>query len=151
MKLIALIGSGDKIGLFILPFLIIGLLLNFMYPEVFRVGGPSALLKSISIIILAAGLIIWMWSVFLILTKVTKNELITTGPYSIVRHPLYTGVALLVIPWLGFLLDSWLGVFIGTTMYFLSRKFSHQEEEILSQNFGTSWSEYCKAVKIKWL
>jgi protein-S-isoprenylcysteine O-methyltransferase Ste14 len=151
MKLKALIGSGDRIGLFILPFLIIGLLLNFMYPDVFRVGGPSALLKLTSIIILAAGLIVWMWSVFLILTKVTKNELITTGPYSIVRHPLYTGVALLVIPWLGFLLDSWLGVFIGTIMYFLSRKFSLQEEENLSQNFGTSWSEYCKAVKIKWL
>ena len=30
-----LIGSGDKIGLFILPFLLVGLLLNIVYPSAF--------------------------------------------------------------------------------------------------------------------
>jgi hypothetical protein len=49
----------------------------------------------------AAGVTVWAWSAMLIVTKVPRKELITEGPYSLVRHPLYTGVALLVLPWAG--------------------------------------------------
>jgi hypothetical protein len=49
MKLKALVESGDKIGWFVLPFLIIGLVLNIMYPSSFDVGGPSALAVVISV------------------------------------------------------------------------------------------------------
>ena len=53
----------------------------------------------------------------LILAKVPHGQLITSGPFSLVRHPLYTDVALLVLPWVGFLLDSWLGALVGIALY----------------------------------
>lgn len=151
MKLKALIGSGDKIGLLTLPFLMIGLILNITIPSLFSVGGPSIVLKAISIIILIPGVIIWIWSVVLILIKAPKKELITNGPYSLVKHPLYTGVALLVLPWIGFLFNTWLGVLIGIILYVGSRVFSPEEEKILSNSFGATWDEYCNKVKIPWL
>ena len=151
MKLKVLVGSGEQIGLLTLPFLIIGLILNILIPSIFNVGGPPIVLKAISIVILIPGVIIWIWSVVLILEKVPKKELITNGPYSLVKHPLYTGVALLVLPWIGFLFNSWLGVLIGIVLYVGSRIFSPKEEEILSQTFGTDWDEYCNKVKIPWL
>jgi protein-S-isoprenylcysteine O-methyltransferase Ste14 len=151
MKLKELVGSGDKIGLLTLPFLIIGLILNIWFPSFFNVGGPSIVLKVISIIILIPGVTIWIWSVVLILTKVPKKELITNGPYSLVKHPLYTGVAFLVLPWIGFLFNTWLGVLIGILLYIGSRLFSPEEEEKLSKAFGTVWDEYCNKVKIPWL
>lgn len=151
MKLRILVGSGDKIGLLTLPFLIMGLILNIMFPSLFNVGGPSTVLKAISIIILIPGVTIWIWSVVLILTKVPRKELITNGPYSLVKHPLYTGVALLVLPWIGFLLNTWLGILIGIVLYVGSRIFSAEEEEMLSKTFGTTWDEYYNKVKIPWL
>ncbi|MDH5186421.1 MAG: hypothetical protein OEW70_05075 [candidate division WOR-3 bacterium] len=151
MKLKVLVGSGDKIGLLVLPFLIIGLILNIMMPALFRVGGPSVVLKVISIIILIPGITIWLWSVVLILIKIPRKELITNGPYSLVKHPLYTSVALLVLPWIGFLFNTWLGVLIGIILYIGSRIFSPEEEAILSQTFGTLWDEYFNKVKIPWL
>jgi protein-S-isoprenylcysteine O-methyltransferase Ste14 len=151
MKLKVLVGSGDKIGLLTLPFLIIGLILNILIPSIFSVGGPSIVLKTISIIILIPGIIIWIWSVVLILIKVPKQELIINGPYSLVKHPLYTGVALLVLPWIGFLLNTWLGVLIGIVLYIGSRVFLPEEEAILSKTFGATWDEYCNKVKIPWL
>jgi len=151
MKLKVLVGSGRKIGLLTLPFLIIGLILNIMNPAFFRVGGPTIVLKVISIIILIPGVINWIWSVVLILTKIPQKKLITNGPYSIVKHPLYTGVALLVLPWLGFLFNTWLGVLIGIIVYIGSRIFSPEEEKTLSKIFGAAWDEYCKKVKIPWL
>src|SRR5262245_16363702 len=99
-----LVGSGDKIGLVTLPFLVVGGLLNWASRERFSVGGPSATLRLISILVLVRAIVIWIWSVVLILVKVPRGELITTGPFSVVRHPLYTDVALFVLPWAGFLL-----------------------------------------------
>jgi len=151
MKLKVLVGSGDKIGLLTLPFLIIGLILNILHPSLFSVGGPSIVLKVISIIILIPGITIWIWSIVLILTKAPREELITNGPYALVKHPLYTGVALLVLPWIGFLLNTWLGVLIGIVLYIGSRIFSPEEEKILSKTFGAAWDEYGNKVKIPWL
>src|SRR4029079_790067 len=99
MNLRRLVGTGDKIGLFVLPFLIIGLILNVAFPSFFAVGGPSPTLRAVSILVLIPGVAIWAWSVVLILTNVPREQLITTGPYAWVKHPLYTSVALLVLPW----------------------------------------------------
>ena len=151
MKLKAFVGSGEKIVLLALPFLIIGLILNIMIPSLFSVGGPSIALMVISIIISIAGITNWVWSVVLILTKMSKKELVTNGPYSIVKHPIYTGMALLVLPWIGFLFNTWLGILIGIIVYIGSRVFSPREEEVLSKTFGARWDEYCNKVKISWL
>jgi len=151
MKIKELVGSGDKIAWLTLPFLAIGLLLNILFPAFFSVGEPSPALGVIALIMMALGVTIWAWSVVLILTKVPRHELITTGPYSLVKHPLYTGVALLVVPSAGFLLNSWLGVLVGTVMYIGSRKYSPHEEEALARTFGASWDEYRRRVKVPWL
>jgi protein-S-isoprenylcysteine O-methyltransferase Ste14 len=151
MNLKGLVGSGDRIMLLTLPFLIIGLVLNILRPSLFSVGGPPIPLKVLSIIILIPGVTIWIWSVVLILTRAPKHELITSGPYSLVKHPLYTSVALLVLPWIGFLLDTWLGVLVGIVLYVASRIFAPEEERALSNTFGAAWDEYCNKVKIPWL
>ncbi len=151
MKLKDLVGSGDRIGLVTLPFLILGLIFNILVPSFFSVGGPSNILKVISVIVLIPGVTIWLWSVVLILAKVPKNQLIMSGPYRLMKHPLYTGVALLVLPWAGFLFNTWLGALIGIIVYTASRIFSPAEDEVLSNTFGASWGEYCNRVKIPWL
>lgn len=151
MKCKAWVGSGDKIGLLVLPFLLIGVVLNVFYPSIFSVGGPPLVFTVISIVIAIPGIAVWIWSVILILRKLPRNELITSGPYSWVKHPLYTGVAFLVLPWIGFLCDTWLGLLLGIILYIGSRKFSSEEEEILSKTFGAAWDEYRTNVKIPWL
>jgi len=151
MKLKDLVGSGDRIGLLVLPVLVVGLILNILFPSWFGVGGPPTALKVISIILLIPGVVLWLWSVVLILTRVPRKQLITTGPYALMKHPLYTAVAFLVLPWLGFLFNTWLGVVIGIVLYVGSRLFASEEEKALSKTFGARWDEYCKTVKIPWL
>ena len=128
----------------------VGLILNLAFPSAFGVGGPPTALRLVSVVILAAGIAVWAWSVFLILTR-PRGELITTGPYAMVKHPLYTGVALLVLPWVGILFDTWLGALIGVAMYLGSRIFATEEEASLSKTFGQTWDDYCRSVRIPWL
>lgn len=151
MKLKELVGSGDRIALLTLPFLVGGLVLNVAFRSLFDVGGPSDVLRAISIVVLILGITIWIWSVVLILTRVPRRELITSGPFALVRHPLYTSVALLVLPWLGFLLNTWLGVVIGIVMYVGARMYAPQEEAVLAKTFGAAWDDYCNTVRIPWL
>jgi len=151
VSLKALVGSGDRIGLFMLPFLAVGITANVLWPDLFSVGGPAAALRYVAIALLAVGVMAWAWSVALILTKVPRRELITAGPFALVKHPLYTGVALLVIPAVGLLLDSWLGVVLGGLMYLASRRYAPAEEQALATEFGAQWDEYAAAVKLPWM
>jgi protein-S-isoprenylcysteine O-methyltransferase Ste14 len=151
MKISELAGSGRQIMILTLPILLIGLILNLSYPAFFSAGGPSPVLRVISILFLIAGVMNWVWSVYLVLTKAAKNELITNGPFAIVKHPIYSGVAFLVLPAAGILLDSWLGIIIGIVVYTGSRIYSPLEEKKLSELFGARWDEYIRSVKIPWL
>lgn len=146
-----LIGSGDRIFLVTGPVAVIGIIANLAMPAVFGVGGPPDILRLASIVVLGLGIVVWAWSVFLILTRVPRHQLITGGPYAVVRHPLYTGVALLVLPWAGFLLDTWLGLLIGLVLYAAARRFEGAEDAALARTFGPAWQRYREAVLIPWL
>ena len=151
MKLKILVGSGRKIGLFTLPFLVTGVILNVIFPQAFSVGGPTDTLKWISVVLLVPGITVWIWSVVLILVKVPRHELITNGPYALLLHPLYTGLALLVLPWAGFLMNTWLGLLTGLAVYAGSRIYAPEEEKILTRIFGEKWDTYRKKVLLPWL
>jgi protein-S-isoprenylcysteine O-methyltransferase Ste14 len=151
MNIKTLIGSGDKIMPPIVPLLIVGIYLNYLYPGFFGVGGPNPVLAIIAWIMLVPGVLIWLSSVILILTRVPKGELITGGPFALVKHPLYTGVSLLVFPAAGFLFNSWLGAAVGIIMYALSRRYAPAEEVILAKAFGPAWDEYAGKVLLPWL
>jgi protein-S-isoprenylcysteine O-methyltransferase Ste14 len=151
MNVKKLVGSGDRIGLFVAPFAIVGLILEVTNPSLFSVGGPPAWLRAVSIAVLVPGLVIWVWTVMLILANVPRGRLITGGPYAWVKHPLYTAVAFLVLPWVGFLLDTWLGLALGVILYIGSRVFAPAEEASLSKSFGGAWLDYDRRVKLHWL
>jgi len=146
-----LVGSGEQIGALALPFLVIGIGLNVLYPAMFGVGGPPAILRTISLVMLVPGVVVWAWSVALILAKVPKRELITSGPFALVKHPLYTGVGLLVLPWAGFLLDTWLGALLGIVLYVGTRLYARTEEQELAKAFGSDWDAYEARVLLPWL
>jgi len=151
MNLRSLMGSGDRIMLLALPFLVVGGAFNDVNPAFFSVGGPPTWLAILSGGVLLVGVLAWLWSVALILRDVPRGRLITSGPYRLVRHPLYTAVALLVLPWLGFLLDTWLGLVLGAVVYVGSRMFSGAEEADLSRTFGAAWQRYAGSVRLGWL
>lgn len=84
----------------------------------------------------------------LLIIAIEKNqELITKGPYSIIRHPIYAGVLLL---FLGFTLSfsSILGsIFITIPLFIVFRKRLVLEEQLLTETFGDEYQDYKKKTK----
>ncbi len=146
-----LVGSGDRIALMTLPVLVIGVAANIWAPSTFAIPVHSVWITGVAVVLLVVGLVVWASSVAMILAKVPKGELITGGPYAIVKHPLYTSVALLVLPAAGVLLDTWLGAAIGATVYLASRRFAPDEEADLAESFGPRWDAYSRTVLLRWV
>lgn len=72
------------------------------------------------------------------------HQLITAGPYAVVRHPMYTG---LIVAAIGALLIY----FTWTTFYFalfapLTMVRARREEQALEAEFGEQWQAYRKRV-----
>jgi len=74
-----------------------------------------------------------------------EPQVITTGVFSIVRHPIYFGSILL---YLGFILLSLslLSVLIWFIIIIFYYMISRYEEKLLTQRFGSTYEEYKKKV-----
>lgn len=150
MRLAVLVGAGDRIMGLTAPFAALGLAANLAWPWAFEVawGRPAAIAGGV---LLALGVPMWLTSAIQILVFVPRKRLITRGPFALVLHPLYTSVALLVLPGLGLLLGSWLGVVVGAILYGASRRFAPSEERALAEQFPDEYPAYRRRVLLPWL
>lgn len=73
-----------------------------------------------------------------------EHQLVTTGPYAIVRHPMYTGLLLAAF-------GSLLIYFTYTTLIYscfapLVALRARREEALLAEEFGEKWQRYSRCV-----
>jgi protein-S-isoprenylcysteine O-methyltransferase Ste14 len=72
------------------------------------------------------------------------HHLVTSGPYALVRHPMYLGILLTGLG--GILLyRTWTLVFIALTGMGLALR-ARREEQVLAVEFGPEWQDYCRRV-----
>jgi protein-S-isoprenylcysteine O-methyltransferase Ste14 len=71
------------------------------------------------------------------------HRLITGGPYRLIRHPRYLGIAVMGIGQ-SLLFRSWLG--IGMTLLAMGVVLFriHDEEILMQKEFGAEWEAYCR-------
>ena len=76
-----------------------------------------------------------------------EHELITSGPFGIIRHPMYVGVFLAAIGAL-LIFRTWaMIVFLPMSLVVLAR--ANREEKLFEQEFGDEWQSYASIVP-KW-
>ena len=72
------------------------------------------------------------------------HRLVTHGPFALVRHPMYTGIALAALGGL-LLYQNWTLVAMLLLPLGLARR-ARNEERVLAAEFGEQWQEYCRSV-----
>lgn len=109
------------------------------------------LIRMFGIVFFGAGLVllIWVhrtlgkhWSMMLKLGE--EHSLITTGPYSRVRHPMYTYFYIMVISTALISANLLVGVFGFLTWTLLYVVRVGDEEEMMLEQFGEEYEEYIK-------
>jgi len=74
------------------------------------------------------------------------HELIQSGPYRLVRHPIYASMLALFLA-TGLLLTPWLRLGIALTIFLIGQETRvHAEERLLIARFGKQYEDYRKRV-----
>jgi protein-S-isoprenylcysteine O-methyltransferase Ste14 len=77
-----------------------------------------------------------------------RHRLVTTGPYALVRHPMY--VAVIAAGAGGFLIfRTWSMLLFALSMFGLILR-ARREESVLAEEFGAAWESYRERVP-SWL
>ena len=71
--------------------------------------------------------------------KLQTCPFITRGPYSIVRHPIYTGL-LLALPGTALVVGGWRGLAAVALAFIGWRWKSLIEERVMVEQFGPAWT-----------
>lgn len=110
--------------------------------------------------ILISGVALMFWSVWLAMVAVRalgKNwslaarviidhELIATGPYALVRHPIYTAMLGMLIAD-GLVIGTWQGLLAGVAIYWIGTAMrTRREESLLRGVFGATYDDYARRV-----
>ncbi len=121
----------------------------------YRFGWSSvpALLSVLGAVTVVGGFII-VFFVFNVNTFTSRaiehiegQQVISSGPYSIVRHPMYSGASLIILA-TPLVLDSLIGLAPATLLIFVIVLRIYDEEKMLKIELA-GYKEYCKKVKSK--
>ncbi len=131
-------------------------LVAFLLVRVFRGGSvavQSPVLGAIGAAVLASGLLLAVWARLHLgrnwgmpMTERAEPELITSGPYRFVRHPIYSGLLLGVVgtALATDLLGLIIAVLLGAYFYYSASV----EEKNLTAKFPTAYPAYRTATKM---
>lgn len=125
---------------------------NFNRSDFFYISS-NPLVGAFGLVCCALGVALAIWARFYLgrnwgmpMSLKESPELVTTGPYAYVRHPIYTGVLFAMF---GTILTAgvwWLAVLVVTGSYFIYS--ATQEEKIMTKEFPDTYPAYKKRTKM---
>lgn len=80
------------------------------------------------------------------MTQKKSPELVTTGPYHWVRHPIYSGILLAILGSGLAVGEEWLVALLGTCIYFIYSAVA--EERLMLKTFPASYPAYKSSTKM---
>jgi len=109
---------------------------------------PAQPVKAIGYAVFALGCLLFAYSLLFLRRAFAGNidpvseDLVTGGPYRVVRHPLYLAMLVICLG-LAVGLRSWLGIAFTIIVFFPSAVYRARLEEVaLEDKFGAAWKAY---------
>lgn len=145
----------DRGSVFVLIVLItLGISTAFMAPHVWRfarIMAPPEPVFWTAIGLMWAGIVLRMWAVLTLgrhfrtaVRILDDHQLVTSGPYRVLRHPSYTG-GVMTLMGLGLAFGNWLSFAAATGCILIGYSVRIRiEEHALKAQFGEAWTAHQK-------
>ncbi|MFX1586761.1 MAG: methyltransferase family protein [Promethearchaeota archaeon] len=143
---ISFLGVGPKMTLALAPFIVLLSILNIIFSPTFQLPIDQIWIIPIGIVLIIIGAFIFIKSELLLRKAYNASELLLTGFYGHIRHPMYGSFILLIIPGIVIMINSWILYFLPFIFYIIFRIFIKQEESYCLKKFGEKYNHYKKNV-----
>jgi protein-S-isoprenylcysteine O-methyltransferase Ste14 len=115
----------------------------------FRLSGvPAEILFGAGVLLLVAGVVLWLVSILQIRRGFPQGKLLTCGAYSLCRNPLYAAFIIFIAPGIACVLDNLLLLLVAWIMYMAFVLLIKKEESFLLEKFGAEYEKYAKTVPL---
>ncbi len=108
---------------------------------------PDDMSLLMSFVFLVGGVALRLWSNGYV---IKMGKLTTSGPYALVRNPLYLGTILIILGFFVFLREYGLAGVFAVVMTLAYRRTIMQEQKMLEDKFGEDYRDYKKNVPCLW-
>jgi len=112
------------------------------WPGAFRLRGLPGVVETAGAVLMAAGLLLWIVGAVTVMRAYSRDRLVTSGAFALVRHPVYAGWITLGLPGLALLLRSWPMLLAPLIAYAIFRRLIHREDQYLERRFGQAYLDY---------
>lgn len=140
-------GIGPKLALMCLPYVILAFTVMAHDPEFMNIDFlDTPFAKALGYGWLAIGILFWIASAWMFLSRFKTGKLITQGTFAWCRNPIYASMILFIIPSIGIILHSGLILSIALVLYIGFKISIHGEVILLRRTFGEQYEAYEKSV-----
>mgnify|MGYP006419727239 CR=1 FL=1 len=137
------LGIGPRFGVPCIAYGLTAVLLTHRFPEVFMFPHGTYVASGIvGALLLSLGLVGYLMTIGWFLAANRKGALATTGPFRIVRHPLYATWLWLIFPGIALLCRSWLALGVVPVGFVAFKAFIKDEEDEVERRFGRDYEMY---------
>ncbi|MGL1862648.1 MAG: isoprenylcysteine carboxylmethyltransferase family protein [Pseudodesulfovibrio sp.] len=137
-------GQGPKIFRPAILWALAAAVVTWLWSDLLRFSNPA--LQPVSsvvgwvLILLGAGL--YFWGLKHMVRAVRSGQLDTSGPFAIVRHPMYSAWIVMIFPGIALVSGAWLISGASIVGWFAFRTWAQAEEVKLVELFGPAYEEY---------
>jgi protein-S-isoprenylcysteine O-methyltransferase Ste14 len=106
----------------------------------------SPVIRTVAILLVAVGMAIWILGIVAAMRAYNRDELVTTGIFGLVRHPIYSAWMVFALPGLCLLTTSWPFLLTPLVAYAVFKRSIHVEDKYLTERFGQAYLDYRRRV-----
>jgi protein-S-isoprenylcysteine O-methyltransferase Ste14 len=147
MPKMTMFGMGPRILSVSLAWALLTGLISYRWPETFCLRAiPYGVCAVVGGLMLAAAVVILSRTGPLMKRGFESGQLVTSGPFSVVRNPIYAVNIFLIIPAIAVLFRSWLMLSTALVAYLAFKWMIRVEDKYLAEKFGQDYRDYCARV-----
>ena len=105
-------------------------------------GLQQAAVVTLAVILIVIGLPMWLIGAIAGMRAYNRYQLVTSGVFGLVRHPMYAAWIVLILPGIALLTSSWPFLLMPLVAYAVFKALIHTEDEYLQNRFGRSYADY---------
>jgi len=137
------LGQGPKMFRPAVAWMALSGLVGWLLPSIFLIPSSIAGISLLfGVVFVFIGAALYLWGSWCMIWAVKSDALYTAGPFSLVRHPMYSAWILFLFPGIALIAGVWPMLASSLVAWAMFKKHMPAEEQEMINEYGPAYEEY---------